>query len=1098
MSNFPGRRRTVGVSIGSGAGASSDSTSRHGRPSELSASLQNEQQQQQQVVYDFARRGIGTRSIYAAPALSSLPGEDTDADYSQTPNSIRDRTMLLSSLTRQTGRHEDTSSNYDDAVSPGLPVISGNSRCRSSDSISISGQDDMSSIDQILASGASSTDGNLSRLLRERLPPPMAAATTTTVPPGVRHNRSESMQLPPLNFGYLGPDRIPRNAKRQEPNVTVPLLHEQPSSMSYSSSLHWTEASQMRGDPESDSGSRLELLADSESESELQHSPYCFDQPPFEADRAHSYLQRYGYAAIDLVAWPLQYVPAVVLGLILNLLDGLSYGLIAFPVSIPVFDKFGPVGFSMYMLSTAVSQLVYSSGASAFRGANGSMLIEAIPFLYAMCETIVQSVGDSQPDRIVATTMVAYATSTIITGAVFFLLGFLGIGALVDFFPRHILVGCIGGVGYFLFQTGLEVTSRLKLELSWHVMRELLRPNTLGLWASSLLVAVLLRVLNTRFKHPLFVPVFFMLVPAAFYMVTSLLGLSLETLRAAGWVFSLPDSGVPFYHFYTLFDFGNTDWRAICQAGPTMLGLAFFSILHVPINVPALAVSTNADKVDTNRELVAHGISNILSGCLGSFQNYLVYSNSLLFIRSGGNSNLAGMMLCAATLGIFFSGPAIIGFIPTMVVGALIFHLGLELMREALVDTVGVVNRIEYATILSIVLAMAVLGFNEGIFLGILMACFFFILLYSRRSAVRKTYTGSAVRSTVRRLYCQRRFLDNVCKQIQVMRLQGFMFFGTINGVEASIRQLLDQRQWQANPIRFLVLDFALVNGMDFSAAEAFIRVRRLLEAREIYMVICGAGHSSEVGRALRKAGVWSDHESEYVQTFPSLNEALEWCENVLLQFYYLHQVAISGIAVPQIYSLVTAPHPDNVEAYGTSPRRAMVSEATHSALSTSRVQSPQAECQQLAVASLLRQAFQDIDSEQPVDEVLALIAPYFVRKHLGSGQRLWQAGAAPLGMYLVESGTLRVHVDNGTGSIEATESILPGTTLGELALVTKKHYHTTVIADGDVALWELSKRAFDELCATEPAQMLVFVRLALAYSAQGMSAITAYAFFAQ
>ncbi|KAJ2831686.1 hypothetical protein FBU31_002228, partial [Coemansia sp. 'formosensis'] len=820
--------------------------------------------------------------------------------------------------------------------------------------------------------------------------------------------------------------------------------------------------------------------------------------PHLEADRGHPYLQRYVYAGIDLIVWPLQYVPAVVLGLILNLLDGLSYGLIAFPVSIPVFDKFGPVGFSMYMLSTAVSQLVYSSGASAFRGANGSMLIEAIPFLYAMCETIVQSVGNSQPDRIIATTMVAYATSTIVTGAVFFLLGFLGIGALVDFFPRHILVGCIGGVGYFLLQTGLEVTSRLKLELSWHVLRELLRPNTLGLWASSLLVAVLLRVLNARFKHPLFVPVFFMIVPAAFYVVTTLLGLSLDTLRAAGWVFSLPDAGVPFYHFYTLFDFGNTDWNAIWQAGPTMLGLAFFSILHVPINVPALAVSTNADKVDTNRELVAHGISNILSGCLGSFQNYLVYSNSLLFIRSGGNSNLAGMMLCAATFGIFFSGPAIIGFIPTMVVGALIFHLGLELLREALVDTLGVVNRIEYATILSIVLAMAVLGFNEGIFLGILMACFFFILLYSRRSAVRKTYTGSAVRSTVRRLYCQRRFLDNVCKQIQVMRLQGFMFFGTINGVEASIRQLLDQRQWQANPIRFLVIDFALVNGMDFSAAEAFIRVRRLLEAREIYMVICGAGYASEVGRALRKAGVWSDHESEYVQTFPSLNEALEWCENVLLQFYYLHQVAISGIAVPQTYSLVTAPHPDNVEAYGTSPRRAMVSEATHSGLSTSRVQNPQVEPQQLAVSSLLCQAFQDTDSEQSVDDVLALIAPYFVRKHLGSGQRLWQAGTAPLGMYLVESGTLRVHVDNGTGSIEATESILPGTTLGELALVTKKHYHTTVIADGDVELWELSKRAFDDLCATEPTRMLVFVRLALAYSAQGMSAITAYAFLAQ
>ncbi|KAJ2747812.1 hypothetical protein GGI20_000107 [Coemansia sp. BCRC 34301] len=1095
MANFLVRRRTVGVSTHSGAGVSGDSSSRQERPAELSASLQNEQHQQP--IYDFAWRGIGTRSIYAAPALGLRSGDDANADYSQTPNSIRDRTMLLSGLTRRTGRHEGISGTSDEAAPSVLPAIGSASHRHGSggggDSIS---QDDMSSIDQILASGSEPAVGNLSRLLlRERPPLPLP----TTAPLGARHYCDESVQLPPLDFGYLGPDRIPKNAKRQEPNAAGPQPDDQSSQISYSSSLQWSRGPRTCSDPglELESESELELLL-SAPRPERQSSPLCFDQPRLEVDRGYSCLQRYGHAAIDLVVWPLQYVPAVVLGLILNLLDGLSYGLIAFPVSIPVFDKFGPVGFSMYMLSTAVSQLVYSSGASAFRGANGSMLIEAIPFLYVMCETIVQSVGDSQPERIVATTMVAYATSTVITGAVFFLLGFLGIGALVDFFPRHILVGCIGGVGYFLFQTGLEVTSRLKLELSWRVLRELLRPNTLGLWASSLLVAVLLRVLNARFKHPLFVPVFFMIVPAAFYLVTATLGLPLETLRAAGWVFTLPDSSVPFYHFYTLFDFGNTDWHAIWKTGPTMLGLAFFSILHVPINVPALAVSTNADKVDTNRELVAHGISNILSGCLGSFQNYLVYSNSLLFIRSGGDSNLAGMMLCVATLCIFFSGPAIIGFIPTMVVGALIFHLGLELIREALVDTLGVVNRIEYATILSIVLAMAVLGFNEGIFLGILMACFFFILLYSRRSAVRKTYTGSAVRSTVRRLYCQRRFLDNVCKQIQVMRLQGFMFFGTINGVEASIRQLLDLRQWQANPIRFLVLDFALVNGMDFSAAEAFIRVRRLLEAREIYMVICGTGRSSEVGRALRKAAVWSDRESEYVQTFSSLNEALEWCENVLLQFYYLHQAAISGTAVPLSYSLVTAPHPDNVEAYGTSPRRAMVSQATHSAMSASRMQSPQVERQQLAVVSLLQQAFQDIDSEQHVEDVLALIAPRFVRKHLGSGQRLWQAGAAPLGMYLVESGTLRVHVDNGTGIAEATESILPGTTLGELALVTKKNYHTTVVADGDVILWELPKREFDELCAADPAQMLIFVRLALAYSAQGMSAITAYAFFAQ
>ena len=51
-----------------------------------------------------------------------------------------------------------------------------------------------------------------------------------------------------------------------------------------------------------------------------------------------------------------------------------------------------------------------------------------------------------------------------------------------------------------------------------------------------------------------------------------------------------------------------------------MFALTFFGILHVPINVPALGFSTGQDNVDVDRELVAHGISNALSGCAGSIQ----------------------------------------------------------------------------------------------------------------------------------------------------------------------------------------------------------------------------------------------------------------------------------------------------------------------------------------------------------------------------------------------------------------------------------------------------------------------------------------------
>jgi SulP family sulfate permease len=47
------------------------------------------------------------------------------------------------------------------------------------------------------------------------------------------------------------------------------------------------------------------------------------------------------------------------------------------------------------------------------------------------------------------------------TGVAFYVLGALKLGSLIGFFPRHILVGTIGGVGWFLVATGIEVSGRL-------------------------------------------------------------------------------------------------------------------------------------------------------------------------------------------------------------------------------------------------------------------------------------------------------------------------------------------------------------------------------------------------------------------------------------------------------------------------------------------------------------------------------------------------------------------------------------------------------------------------------------------------------------
>jgi len=130
-----------------------------------------------------------------------------------------------------------------------------------------------------------------------------------------------------------------------------------------------------------------------------------------------------------------------------------------------------------------------------------------------------------------------------------------------------------------------------------------------------------------------------------------------------------------------------------------MLALTFFGILHVPINVPALALNTGEDHLDLDHELKLHGYSNFFSGLAGSIQNYLVFANTLFFYRSGGDSRLAGIELAILTFGMMTIGPKIIGFIPIMMVGCLIFDLGFELLLNAIWDPRKKLKLPEYLTV---------------------------------------------------------------------------------------------------------------------------------------------------------------------------------------------------------------------------------------------------------------------------------------------------------------------------------------------------------------------------------------------------------------
>jgi sulfate permease, SulP family len=795
---------------------------------------------------------------------------------------------------------------------------------------------------------------------------------------------------------------------------------------------------------------------------------------------------------------PVSVLPAVFLGLLLNILDALSYGMILFPLGQAVFEDMGSDGISMFYISTIIAQVVFSSGGSIFKGGIGSEMIEVVPFMHKMAFTILNRVGENNPKSVLATTILSYALSSVLTGIVFFLMGACRLGSLIGFFPRHILIGCIGGVGWFLVVTGLEVSARLDGNLNYDLssLQKIFSLDTIFLWSIPLVLAIVLMVAQRFVKSNFLVGGYFISVALIFYFFKFALGFPIEWLRGHGWVFDAPPAGNPWYHFYTLYDLRAVNWEALAETIPAMFALTFFGILHVPINVPALSISTGEDNLNLDRELLAHGVTNVLSGCFGSIQNYLVYTNSLLFIDSGGDSRLAGLLLAAATTGVLFIGPILIGYIPIMVVGALIFLLGMELIIEALVDTWGRVHRFEYITILIIVVTMGAWDFVVGIFVGIVLACVNFVVQTSRKSAIRATYSGETANSTVRRPPVQLRFLKEAGQQTYVIKLAGFLFFGTIVGVENRIRALLAEDAFRYRPIRYLILDLAHINGVDFSAAEAFTRISRLLKKRSVVMIVSSVNVNGEVGKSLSSVGLFGD-ENE-VELFENLNQALEFCENDLLQAFYQRQAQLTPYhhpASPRSPSRhLDVPSESRqrsfpVELMFSSPRRDHLHQVASTTLNEAVTTQSRAWHNYKQPLPLLLQIFDDL-SEQGEDFWFRA-SRFFARKQFPSGIVLFRIGEPASGFYLLEEGILRADYNSPQG--QYSELIVAGRPCGELPFFSETSRTATVTAERDCVAWEMGEQKWSELQNAEPDVASEMLKICLKLTKERMDTVLGY-----
>jgi SulP family sulfate permease len=385
---------------------------------------------------------------------------------------------------------------------------------------------------------------------------------------------------------------------------------------------------------------------------------------------------------------------------------------------------------------------------------------------------------------------------------------------------------------------------------------------------------------------------------------------------------------------------------------------------------------------------------------------------------------------------------------------------------------------------------MGVYDFVVGIFVGIGLAFVAMVFQTSRVPAVRASYSGEIAGSTVRRNPAQDRYLRQVGQQIHVTKLAGYLFFGTIVSVEERIRALIDDDAFLDRPIRFLILDLNHVTGIDYSAAEAFNRINRLFGQKGVKLVMSGVDADGALGTTLQAVGLGS--EGNEVNIFPDLNSALESCENELLKIFYASKEARtvrnaphSSLEVPPSGRSRAQTH--SMDTQFSSPRRNQLHRAATRLWDEGPAELKYANFRE--PLRLILQTFTGLTDKN--EDFWFRIVPFFVKKEYVAGTILYHSGESATGFYLLESGILRADYNLPQGRY--FESIVAGTTCGELPFFSETDRTATVQAERDCVTWLLNRESWDRLQAAEPDVAQELLRVSLKLTSERMSSVTSY-----
>ncbi|EEY56793.1 Sulfate Permease (SulP) Family [Phytophthora infestans T30-4] len=502
----------------------------------------------------------------------------------------------------------------------------------------------------------------------------------------------------------------------------------------------------------------------------------------------------------------------------------------------------------------------------------GAIDVFVAPVMAEMAEKISHHLhGDLE--KVVPTTVVMVAITSMILGLVFFLMGLFRVTSIANYMPYPVIAGFLSGIGAQLMKNGVHMASSKAVTaafFTWKVQLLLL---------PAVAFAGLAR-LGQYLKFPVAFsfPCLLALSLVGFQVIASMYGSNMERLGKEGWVFSWDPVVVedtPMWFPWAEIDFQHVHWHTLTnECMEFMVSLIILGALKYSVATTSLSTLFGRE-ISPDNEMRVIGLANLASGLMGCCGGCHYLSAMGIMKQFEAHEKVPALVCAFLVVVLWMVGIRMLQFVPKFIFGGLLLSVGLHFLEAYLVTPFHFLKPIEKATVVLITSSFLIIGMLESVALGITISMIELIWRIHAVGCVHHETTGALTRSAVDRTPEQTAYLDSEGSAIFVLRLQGYLFFGT----SVNILERMDTRVHSLDfpKLKFVVIDFGLVPSFD---ATALLNFRKTSALADMYMFdIYFCGLKPEIECALRQ-----NHYSRRVHLLSSdVDIALEICENELL-----------------------------------------------------------------------------------------------------------------------------------------------------------------------------------------------------------------------